>query len=441
VDALTRPQRLAATVLTVAVMLSGVPFASPAHADWVRNDQWQLGALNAVAAWRQSNGDGVTVAVVDSGVDARHPDLVGQVLPGIDLVDGDGDGRRDPVGHGTTVASLIAGDNDKNGVVGIAPNAKILPVRVLDRQNRYEDAAVVARGIQWAVDHGADVINLSLGGMAYSEALAQAVTYAANNDVVIVACTGNVTQTVGDREIWYPARQAGVVAVTGLRDPVPNAGWFDRNSVVSEDPLWSGSLTGSSTVLSAPAVNLLGARPEGYWRVQGTSFAAPLVAGAAALVRAKYRGMNAANVINRLIRTANDLGAPGRDDRYGYGEVNPLAALTADVSAVDGNPLIDRERPDKPTAAPGKGELQGNSAANAPAPGGGGPVGSHEDAIGTSAQDHTRTGAFTSSTTSSILAVVLLLLLVIALFAIRGRHGRWYQMLAQRYARRGKHAL
>src|SRR5690349_11433592 len=118
---------------------ASVPLAPPV-ADKVRDDQWQLSALGAEAAWRISTGAGVTVAVIDSGVDATHPDLAGQVLGGLDLVDVGGDGYDDEVGHGTTVAALIAGrGDDARGVVGLAPGAKILPVRVLNALNRYGD--------------------------------------------------------------------------------------------------------------------------------------------------------------------------------------------------------------------------------------------------------------------------------------------------------------
>jgi type VII secretion-associated serine protease mycosin len=321
---------LAATVMPVA-----------AHADWVRDDQWQLGVLNATAAWRYSTGSGITVAVLDSGVDANHPDLVGQVLPGADFVDGTSDGRTDLVGHGTTVAALIAGRRDDNGVVGLAPDARILPVRVLDQNNRYSDAAVVAKGVRWAVDHGARIINLSLGGVSRNEALGGALAYAAQHDVVVIACTGNVAQTTGDPQVWYPAREPGVVAVTGLRNPGQNES-AGRSLTAGADPggpLWTGSLTGPQTVLSAPAADLLGARPGGYWRVQGTSFAAPLVAATAALLRARYPYLSAGNVINHLISTARDLGAEGRDNLYGFGEVDPLTALTAELSDISGNPL------------------------------------------------------------------------------------------------------
>ncbi|WP_435831011.1 type VII secretion-associated serine protease mycosin [Polymorphospora rubra] len=319
---------------------AGRPVALPVRTDAVRDQQWQLKELRADEVWRQSTGSGVTVAVVDSGVDGSHPDLVGQVLPGIDLVARAGDadtapvagaGQNDPVGHGTTVAALIAGRNDdSDGVAGLAPQAKILPVRVLDEENRYDDALIVARGVRWAVDNGAQVINLSLGGGSASPALEAAIDYAFARNVVVVACTGNVAPSTSS-EVWYPAREPGVIAVTGL----------ERAS----DNLWSGAITGPETVLSAPATGLLGARPGGFWRVQGTSFAAPLVTATAALVRAKWPQMSAGDVVHRLTSTARDLGEPGRDDRFGFGLVDPVAALGASMPEIGHNPLDTNKRP------------------------------------------------------------------------------------------------
>ncbi|MGH3746024.1 MAG: type VII secretion-associated serine protease mycosin, partial [Micromonosporaceae bacterium] len=296
---------------------------APAQADNVRDKQWHLNELRVRTAWHESTGKGVVVAVVDSGVDATHPDLKGQVLPGIDLVDKGGDGRTDDVGHGTTTAALIAGRHDKAGVVGLAYDTKILPVRVLDGKNRYEDAKTVADGVRWAVDHGAQVVNLSLGGATESSDLAGAIQYAYDHDVVVVACGGNVGVEDTD-QIWYPAREPGVVAVTGLgRD-----GQF-----------WKKSLYGPESVVSAPAEKLVGAKPGGYWRVQGTSFAAPLVSATAALIRSYWPDMTAPNVVNRLIRTARDLGPEGRDDKYGFGVVDPVRALENPVTSVKSNPL------------------------------------------------------------------------------------------------------
>lgn len=285
----------------------------------------QLAELGAAEAWQYSTGDGVTVAVLDSGVDGEHPDLAGRVLPGTDLVDGSTDGRVDPVGHGTAVASLVAGAGDPG--TGLAPDASILPVRVLDEQNRYRSAATVAEGVIWAVEHGAEVINLSLGGARESPVLADALAYAMDRDVVVVACTGNAT---GDeyQEVWYPAREPGVVAVSGL------AG--------SEG--WRLSLTGPETVLGAPAVVTGAQAGGGYREARGTSFSAALVAGAAALIRARWPELPAADVVNRLVATARDVAAPGRDPVSGFGAVDPVAALTREVPAVAANPLDTKAR-------------------------------------------------------------------------------------------------
>jgi type VII secretion-associated serine protease mycosin len=435
-----------ATCLAALTAIGAGLVATPARADWVRNDQWQLGALNAVAAWQHSTGRGIVVAVLDSGVDANHPDLAGQVLPGYDLVDGSSDGRVDPVGHGTTVAALIAGRRDEDGVVGLAPDAKILPVRVLDSHNRYEDASIVARGLRWAVDNGATVVNLSLGGLAHSDVLADAVAYAAAKDVVVIACTGNLAQTAeGAPQVWYPAREPGVVAVTGLRGLAGSpgaAGWLDKQAAGESagDELWSGSLTGPETVLSAPAVNLIGARPGGYWRVQGTSFAAPLVTGAAALVRSRHPGLSAANVINRLIGTAADLGAPGRDNRYGFGLVDPLAAITAEMADVQENPLLAAQRLSQPAA--GTDHTGGSGAPDGLGPAGSGnpatdPSGAPGDETTASAdpQRHRRAGAFAYAGGAGAPLAIALLLIAAVIASLGGR--REY---LKRYVRRARHS-
>ena len=306
------------------------PLTAPLAGDDVRSEQWHLKALNIAEAWTYAAGAGVTVAVIDSGVDADHVDLQGQVLPGLDLVDARGNAATDLVGHGTTVSAIIAGKDDDAGVVGIAPKAKILPVRVLDQENRYEDAMIVAKAVRWAVDKGARVINLSLGGSGSSGALAAALDYAFAKDVVVVACTGNANAS-SPSGVWYPAREPGVLAVAGM----------ERDG----DGLWSGSITGKETVVTAPATQLVGARPSGYWRVQGTSFAAPMVSGTAALIRSRWPGMPAGEVVNRIIKTAKDRGRAGRDNQYGFGMVDPVGALTAEIPAVATNPLDTNQPP------------------------------------------------------------------------------------------------
>jgi len=172
----------------------------------------------------------------------------------------------------------------------------------------------------------------------------------------VVACTGNVGASAGKR-VWYPAREPGVLAVAGL----------ERES----DALWSGSITGPETVLSAPATGLSGARPGGFWQVQGTSFAAPLVAAAAALVRSHWPKMSAGDVVNRLINTARDVGPSGRDDSFGFGVVDPVAALNGEVSAVPRNPLDDGQ---PPPAVSGFGSAPGQEDAVDDGPDGSGAV-------------------------------------------------------------------
>ena len=341
-------RRVVAGVLAALVAALLVP--ATAGAEDIRSQEWEMSMLGYQQAWKYSTGAGVEVAVLDSGVDADHPDLSGKVLSGIDLVDGSTDGRKDFVGHGTSVADLIAGHRSGDGVVGLAYESTILPVRVLDANNRYDDAQIIASGVRWAVDHGARIINVSLGGAAYSAPLADALTYAFNHDVVVVACAGNVEDHAG-KGVWYPGRAPGVIAVSGL-DP--------------DGVFWSGSVHGSQVALSAPANDLIGARPGGYWHVQGTSFAAPLVTATAALIRARWPNMSAANVVNRLIRTADDLGPTGRDPHYGYGVVDPAKALTAHVPSVAANPL-DTSSPSASSAGGAGAAESPTTAAAAPA--------------------------------------------------------------------------
>jgi type VII secretion-associated serine protease mycosin len=313
----------AATAAAAATLIA-TTVVSPAQADQVRDLQWHLAFLKADQIRKITKGYGVTVAVVDSGVDGEHPDLAGNVLKGKDLVSpSGGDGWEDTEGHGTKMASLIAahghGSGRRDGVLGLAPDAKILPVR--DHWDR-AGARFADKGIRWAVDHGAKVINFS----ARTEGLTEAVDYALAHDVVVVAGVGNTTQ--GDDTVGEPASLSGVIAVSG----VGKDGKFSKASV-----------EGPAVVLSAPAVDIVGASTttaSKYGVATGTSDATALVSGAVALVRAKYPDLNAASVIERLIATADDQGTEGRDNRYGFGIVNPLKALTAtDVPIVEKNPL------------------------------------------------------------------------------------------------------
>ncbi|WP_260844962.1 type VII secretion-associated serine protease mycosin [Streptomyces sp. SLBN-31] len=303
--------------LTGALLLTAAPIAS---ADQVRDAQWPLTVYGAEKVWETSQGAGVTVAVVDTGVDSRQPDLTGQVLAGKDFT-GSGDPHKDSVGHGTAMASLIAGHghgaNASAGVMGLAPKAKILPVRVDIAKNTGNTASWVA-GVRYAVDQGASVINLSLDdSSAYpGSKAAEAIKYAQSHNAVVVAAAGNDGGTVN-----YPAALPGVVAVSAV----------DQNLAA-----WSKSNTGNVTV-AAPGVEVAQADPttkSGYAVANGTSGSTAYVSAIVALLRSKYPDLTAGQIINRLVKSAsflNNTGKKAPDKELGYGIARPGSALTMDI--------------------------------------------------------------------------------------------------------------
>jgi type VII secretion-associated serine protease mycosin len=282
--------------------------------------------------WAETQGEGVTVAVVDSGVDASHPDLTGQVLRGKDFTGG-GDAQEDEVGHGTSMASLIAGHGhgagNSSGMVGLAPKAKILPLRTIQTEKDPNHDETWAAAVRYAVDNGAKVINLSFsndGGKTLSDGRA-AIAYAQARDVVVVAAAGND----GSIAVDEPAALPGVVSV---------------GAVDKEGNRWEGSNTGKGLALMAPGVEILAAnknRSQGYGLSTGTSDATALVSATAALVRSKYPDLTAGQVINRLLKSASFLGHKGLkapDEEYGYGIIRPRQAVTMDIPAgPNKNPL------------------------------------------------------------------------------------------------------
>ncbi|MCF1511524.1 type VII secretion-associated serine protease mycosin [Streptomyces glomeratus] len=307
--------------LTGALLLTSAPTAS---ADYIRDKQWVIDVMNFKKVWSESEGQGVTVAVVDTGVDGSHPDLTGQVLEGKDFTGKGGGVHSDFTGHGTGMASLIAGHghgaDGSSGVIGLARKAKILPVRA-GTGNEFDDNQW-AQGVRYAVDHGASVINLSFGDSLArpgSEG-AKAIKYAQEHDAVVVASAGND----GAGQLEYPAKLPGVISV----------GAVDNNLT-----LWENSNYGTGLTLTAPGVKLVQADPtesSGYAEGTGTSDATAYVSATAALIRAKYPNLTAGQVINRLIKSATFLNhdvkkAP--DEEYGYGIIRPYKALTMDIPA------------------------------------------------------------------------------------------------------------
>ncbi|MYS20751.1 type VII secretion-associated serine protease mycosin, partial [Streptomyces sp. DvalAA-14] len=286
-------------------------------------------ALHAQQAWQTTKGAGVTVAVLDTGVDATHPDLTGQVLPGKDEIGfGAQRGDRSWARHGTGMAAIIAGHghgaDDDSGVLGIAPQARILPVRVIleDKDPQRQKARqtrgdALPDGIRWAADHGADVINLSLGDDSATAAPVadedDAIQYALDKGVVVVASAGNGGQDA-DRSS-YPAAYPGVIAVAAVDQDGKHAAFSTRR--------WYASV-------SAPGVDVVIADPDRtYYNGWGTSAASAYVSGTAALIRSANPRLSPAQVKQVLQTTTRHKPKGGRSDSLGTGMIDPAMAVAA----------------------------------------------------------------------------------------------------------------
>lgn len=361
-----------------ALALSG---ASSATADAARDSQWWLQASGIAKAWEVSKGKGVKVAVIDTGIDSSHPDLAGVVVGGKDMSGAGKPNGSEPLGnmpeHGTLVATLLAGRGNNEsaiaeakaeaeiqrnayedavksaeeadetpppepdpieipkpapgpeGVIGVAPEAELLSVSLWMGTENPAGVSVedqVPAAVIWAVDQGAKVINMSLGSTRpeWPVSWDRAFKYAEDHDVVVVAAAGN--RAGGMSQVGAPATIPGVLTVAGI----------NREGKASVD----SSTEGISIGVAAPAEPLVGGLPGGgYADWAGTSGAAPLVSGVAAMIRSKYPEMKAPQVINRILATARDAGAPGVDNLYGHGILDAYAALTADVPLVKNNPM------------------------------------------------------------------------------------------------------
>ncbi|HIQ05340.1 MAG TPA: hypothetical protein EYH31_06545 [Anaerolineae bacterium] len=277
--------------------------------------------INAEQAWDVTTGDpSVIIAIVDSGVDPTHPEFAGRLLPGYDFVNDDED-PSDDNGHGTHVAGIAAAAiNNGIGSVGICGNCSILPIKVLN-QNNQGTWADVAAGIVYAADHGADVINLSLGGSIGSQAVHDAIIYATNAGALVVAAAGNDNSDAPHYPAYYPE----TVAVSATR---------------TDDTKWGGSNYGDYIDVAAPGLTVYstawsGDSPSGYTFKTGTSMAAPHVAGLAGLLKAQDPTRTPADLRALIESTAADLGDPGWDPIFGYGRIDAGAALTVGMGAGD----------------------------------------------------------------------------------------------------------
>ncbi|MEU8582510.1 type VII secretion-associated serine protease mycosin [Streptomyces abikoensis] len=330
---LTRISRMRSVgCATVALFVLAIATV-PASADTIRSQQWYLDAMHAEEMWKTSTGAGVTVAVIDSGVDANLPDLQGQVLPGKDFSGIEVDTPPDYDGHGTEMAVLIAGTGSSNGgrgSFGLAPGVKILPLRVAnDKAPRTKllSGATVYSAVRFAADSDAKVINISMGMPAGDPEGAKAIEYALSKGKIIFASAGNRGDKGNDVE--YPAAYPGVIGVAAVDQDIKATSWSHRGPEVD---------------LAAPGDNMVAAciGGTGLCRSHGTSDATALTSASAALLWSAHPDWTANQVLRVLINTA---GGPKsgekRSDSIGYGVVRPRIALQnpGDPGPADISPL------------------------------------------------------------------------------------------------------
>ncbi|GAA1807228.1 S8 family serine peptidase [Actinomadura chokoriensis] len=323
---LQRARRLVSSTLAVLIIGAVVGQGSAAAAPKPRPDEWWFKAWGVQDyLWPLSTGKGVTVALLDTGVQADLPELQGVVLPGTNAESGGGDGREDldtfndPPGHGTAMASLIAGQGGNTGMVGIAPDVKILPVVA-------QSTPAYTKGIRFAVDHGAQVINLSqaVAGRC-PEDLQESIAYALSKDAVVVAGAGNDGN--GGNASNSPANCKGVVSV-GAVDLKGNP--------------WEKTQRQPYVTVAAPGVNTRVILKDGkVYRGDGTSAATALVSGAVAIIRAKHPDMKNRELVGELIASAADLYEKGKDDRTGYGMIRPYRPLAGKAPKGTANPVFE----------------------------------------------------------------------------------------------------
>ena len=302
---------LVASIASIIAVVGVVAPASAATNDTYNSQQWGLSSTGAMAVWSTTRGAGVIVAIVDSGT-GPHPDLDANIDPGVAISGGVEQTDATDVdneGHGTHVSGIVAALADNAlGVAGVAPAARILPIRVLDA-NGSGDSRDVARGIRLAADRGARVVNLSLGGATESSAVTQAIDYAISKGALVVAAAGNGGSLSTPK---WPASYDATIAVTSVDPDDQSPAFAQRGDYID---------------IAAPGVRILSTAKGEYNLQSGTSMSAAFVSGAAALLFSARPQLTPAEVREMLILSAVDIGAPGRDATYGAGRLNVPGAF------------------------------------------------------------------------------------------------------------------
>ena len=312
----------------------GAVMGGVAVSDPQTSGQYSLDQMRVRDAWERTKGGSNLVAVLDTGVQAGHPDLRDRVAKGYDFVNDDA-GASDDNGHGTWVAGIIAANaNDGYGIAGISWNDRILPVKIMNASGTGSTADLAA-GITYAANRGADVINMSVGGFPYSQVIQDAVNNAWNKGAVLVGAAGNN----GRYENFYPASYDHVVSVSATQVEDEFSHWSSFGPKVDVSAPGSSVLTTNCTAAACMHEDW-----GSHTYISGTSFATPNVAGVVALLMARYPTKTPAQIVSRLLGTVDDLGYAGRDDRYGIGRVNAFRAVGASVAQPSRGPRDALER-------------------------------------------------------------------------------------------------
>ncbi len=277
--------------------------------EFYRQYQWNLPAIGTEKGWEITRGkEEVIIAVIDTGIDIQHPDLAGRLLEGHNILK-DSPNPVDDNGHGTHVAGIIASKtNNGLGVAGMTWYNKIMPIKAMNADG-YGTSFDVAQGIRWATDHGADVINLSLGNYKESKALAEAIDYAYEKDVVLVAASGNDNTN----QISYPAAFDNVLSVAAVNANIRRADFSNYGDYID---------------VAAPGVDIASTYIDNqYASLSGTSMATPHVAALAGLIRSSQPELKNSEVMQIIKDTTDDVGRVGKDPYTGHGVINVSAAL------------------------------------------------------------------------------------------------------------------
>jgi hypothetical protein len=316
---------------------------------------WHLATMQLPSAWDNSYGNGVTVAVLDTGVDATHPDLAGKLVPGWNLNDNNSD-TSDVHGHGTWVTGVVAAaSNNGIGVTSIAWNSKVMPLRI-SMPDGMAYLSTIANGLYWAADHGAHIANVSYDALTGSSTIQSAAQYMRNKGGLVVVAAGN----------------------SGVQQSISNTPtMITVSATTSSDALASWSSYGSYVDVSAPGSGIwTTSKGGGYSAVNGTSFASPATAAVLALMKAANPGLSNTQLEEKLLSTTVDLGTPGYDIYFGAGRVNAAAAVAMAQQTL--TPPPDTTAPSVSLTSPGTGStISGTVAVNANA----------SDAVGVSRVD------------------------------------------------------